>query len=222
MSDYSDIPNVKIKGENNKIQIRENGEIRDYTEIKGMSITITGNNNEILIELPSKFINTAIVMNGDDNSILIKATRHRYIRHTTFGLENGGKITFGGGISVYKNLNVVAKAGKRIDVGDECMFARDIIVRNDDGHTIIDASTKDIINAPEDIKIADKVWVGTRSMILKGAEISEGSVVGAMSLVNKKFKEKNIIVAGVPAKKVKENIIWDRSDYYTYCEKLCD
>ena len=216
------MPSVKITGENNKLHILENGILSDYREIKGLNITITGNNNEITIELPSKFINTAIVMNGDENSILIKATRHRYIRHTTFGMENGGKITFGGGISVYKNLNVVAKAGRRIDIGDECMFARDIIVRNDDGHTIIDAVTGDIINAPENIKIADKVWIGSRSMILKGAEIAEGSVVGAMALVNKKFKDKNIIIAGVPAKKVKENIIWDRADYYTYCEKLVD
>lgn len=222
MSEYADMSSVKVQGENNKIQILENGEIKPYREIKGMSITITGNNNEILIELPSKFINTAIVMNGDENYCAIKATRHRYVRHTTFGMENGGKITFGGGISVYRNLNVVAKAGKRVDIGDECMFARDIIVRNDDGHTIIDATTKDIINAPENIKIADKVWVGTRAMILKGSEIPEGSVVGEMSLVNKKFTEKNIIIAGVPAKKVRENIIWDRSDYYTYCEKLCD
>lgn len=202
MSEYADMSSVKVQGENNKIQILENGEIKPYREIKGMSITITGNNNEILIELPSKFINTAIVMNGDENYCAIKATRHRYVRHTTFGMENGGKITFGGGISVYRNLNVVAKAGKRVDIGDECMFARDIIVRNDDGHTIIDATTKDIINAPENIKIADKVWVGTRAMILKGSEIPEGSVVGAMSLVNKKFTEKNIIIAGVPAKKV--------------------
>lgn len=216
------MPSVKITGENNKLYILEKGTLSEYREIQGLNITITGNNNEITIELPSKFINTAIVMNGDENSILIKATRHRYIRHTTFGMENGGKITFGGGISVYKNLNVVAKAGKRIDIGDECMFARDIIVRNDDGHTIIDAVTGDIINAPENIKIADKVWIGSRSMILKGAEIAEGSVVGAMALVNKKFKDKNIIIAGVPAKKVKENIIWDRADYYTYCEKLVD
>ena len=219
---YEQMQSVKITGKNNKLNILENGILSDYTEIKGLNITITGSNNEITIELPSKFINTAIVMNGDENSILIKATRHRYIRHTTFGMENGGKITFGGGISVYKNLNVVAKAGKRIDIGDECMFARDIIVRNDDGHTIIDAVTGDIINAPENIKIADKVWIGSRSMILKGAEIAEGSVVGAMALVNKKFKDKNIIIAGVPAKKVKENIIWDRADYYTYCEKLVD
>ncbi len=222
MSDYSNINNVKIQGKNNKIQILEKGEIRDYTEIKGMSITITGSNNTILIELPSKFIGTSIVMNGDNNYCSIKATRHRFIRHTTFGMENGGIITFGGGISVYRNLNVVAKAGKRVDVGDECMFARDIIVRNDDGHTILDATTKEILNAPENIKIADKVWVGTRSMVLKGAEVSEGSIIGAMSLVNKKFKEKNIIIAGVPAKKVKENVMWDRADYYTYCEKLCD
>ena len=112
MSDYSTINNVKVEGKNNKIQILEKGELKDYYEIKGMTITISGNNNHIVIEMPSKFIGTSIVMNGDDNYCSIKATRHRFIRHTTFGMENGGIITFGGGISVYRNLNVVAKAGK--------------------------------------------------------------------------------------------------------------
>ena len=155
-------------------------------------------------------------MNGDNNYFSIKPTRHRFIRHTSFGMENGGIITLGGGISVYRNLNVVAKSGKRVDIGDECMFARDIIIRNNDGHTITDTITGEILNAPEDIKIHDKVWVGTRCMILKGSEISEGSIVGAMALVNKKFSEPNILIAGVPAKKIRENVAWDRADFDSY------
>ena len=191
---------LNISGNNNEIVLIKDGKEIPYEPIKGLSINVTGNSNKIVIELPSKFINTSIIMNGDNNYFSIKPTRHRFIRHTSFGMENGGIITLGGGISVYRNLNVVAKSGKRVDIGDECMFARDIIIRNNDGHTITDTITGEILNAPEDIKIHDKVWVGTRCMILKGSEISEGSIVGAMALVNKKFCEPNILIAGGPAK----------------------
>ena len=122
-------------------------------------------------------------------------------------------------ISVYRNLNVVAKNGKKVEIGDECMFARDVIIRNNDGHTITDTLTGEILNAPEDIIIHDRVWVATRSMILKGSEIREGSIVGAMSLVNKKFDEPNIILAGVPAKKIRGNVSWDRADFDSYVAK---
>ena len=55
-----------------------------------------------------------------------------------------------------------------------------------------------------------------RSLILKGAKISDGSVVGAMSLVNKKFEEENIVLAGVPARKIRGNVSWKRMDYNDY------
>lgn len=210
---------LNVKGIDNKIILIKDGQEIPYEPVQGLSITITGNSNTVIIELPSKFISTSIVMNGDNNFCSIKPTRHRFIRHTSFGMENGGIITVGGGISVYRNLNVVAKSGKRVDIGDECMFARDIIIRNNDGHTITDLLTGEILNAPENIKLHDKVWVGTRAMILKGSEIQEGSIVGAMALVNKKFDEPNIILAGVPARKIRGNISWDRADFDSYIAK---
>lgn len=213
---------LKISGENNTVVLVKNGMEVPFEPISGLSITITGNNNIVKIGVPSKFIGTTVVMNGDNNFFSIKPTRHRFIRHTNFGMENGGIITIGGGISVYRALNMVAKENKKIEVGDECMFAREIIIRNNDGHTIIDTTTKEVINAPDDITLEDRVWVGTRAMILKGAYISEGSIVGAMSLVNKKFKDKNIIIAGNPAKKVREGVTWDRADYHNYMKNLED
>lgn len=210
---------LNIKGTDNKIILVKDGQEVPYEPVAGLSITITGNANTVIVELPSKFISTSIVMNGDNNYCSIKPTRHRFIRHTSFGMENGGIITVGSGISVYRNLNVVAKSGRRVDIGNECMFARDIIIRNNDGHTITDLLTGEILNAPEDIKLHDKVWVGTRAMIMKGSEIQEGSIVGAMALVNKKFDESNIIIAGVPAKKIRGNICWDRADFDSYVAK---
>ena len=212
----SDNPKFKINGLNNEIHFIKDGIISDDLEIPGLGITINGNNNNIEIELPANFINSHIVVEGDNNKFSLKTTKHRTIKYTTFGLEGGSEIHIGSGISTYKDIHIVAKNGKNIYIGDECMFAREIMVRNNDGHIILDKETGELLNAPEDIKIGNHVWVGMRALILKGAEIKDGSVIGAMSLVNKKFDEENILIAGVPAKKIRSNVEWKREDFAKY------
>ena len=172
--------------------------------------------NYVEIELPSKFVASAIVVDGDNNKFTLKSTKHRSIRHTTFGLEGGSEMSIGSGLSTYRDVNVVAKNGKNVYIGDECMFAREIMVRNNDGHIILDRKTGEVINPPEDIVIGDNVWVGMRVLILKGAVIPKGSVVGAMSMVNKKFDEEHILIAGAPAEKIRSDIEWRREDYAKY------
>ena len=41
-------------------------------------------------------------------------------------------------------------------------------------------------------------------------------MVAAGSLVNKKFKDTNIMLAGTPAKIIRKNIIWDVRGYGKY------
>ena len=205
----------KIDGICNEIVILENGK-RVEKDIPGLNITINGNGNYVEIELPSKFVSSAIVIDGDNNKFTLKSTKHRTIRHTTFGLEGGSEISVGSGVSAYRDVNIVAKNGKNVYIGDECMFAREIMVRNNDGHIILDRKTGEVINPPEDIVIGDNVWVGMRVMVLKGAVIPKGSVIGAMSMVNKKFDEENILIAGAPAEKIRSDIEWHREDYAKY------
>jgi acetyltransferase-like isoleucine patch superfamily enzyme len=55
------------------------------------------------------------------------------------------------------------------------------------------------------IYIGEDVWIGAGSKVLKGAYISDGSVIGAMSLVNS-FTEPYSINVGMPTKKIKERV----------------
>lgn len=212
----SDNPKFKINGLGNEIIFLKDNQIVDGENIKGLNINITGNNNKVKIELPSNFINVAIVMDGDNNEFHLKPTKHRTIRHTTFGMEGGSKISVGSGLSAYRDVHIVAKNGKNISIGDECMFAREIMIRNNDGHIILDRKTGELLNPPEDITIGDNVWLGMRVLIFKGSVIPNGSVVGAGALVNKKFDEENILIAGVPAKKIRSDIEWRREDFAKY------
>lgn len=53
------------------------------------------------------------------------------------------------------------------------------------------------------IKIGNDCWIGAGAVFLDGAEIGDGSVVGANAVVTKKFEPYSII-AGVPAKVIKK------------------
>lgn len=54
------------------------------------------------------------------------------------------------------------------------------------------------------IKIGDGCFIGANSIILKGTTLGRNVVVGAGSVVHGEFPD-NVIIAGNPAKIVKEN-----------------
>lgn len=53
-----------------------------------------------------------------------------------------------------------------------------------------------------DIKICSGCWIGIRTTILGGSYINEGCIIAGNSFVNGRI-EKNIMVGGVPARKIK-------------------
>ena len=54
------------------------------------------------------------------------------------------------------------------------------------------------------VVIDDDVFVGANAVILEGVHVGRHSVIGAGAVVNKDVEE-NSVVAGVPARKIKEN-----------------
>lgn len=53
-------------------------------------------------------------------------------------------------------------------------------------------------------------------MLLKNARIPECSIVGARSLITSSFIEKYTIIAGNPAKIIKQNIVWSEGSLEDY------
>ena len=102
-----------------------------------------------------------------------------------------------------------------VEVGENCLLSNQIIIRNHDGHHIFDKDSGKRINNCTNIKIGNHVWIGQRAMLLGGASMGTGSVVGAGSIVTKSFGD-HVVVAGVPAKIIRENICWssENTDYF--------
>ena len=57
------------------------------------------------------------------------------------------------------------------------------------------------------IKIGDHVWIGVNSVILKGVNIGDGSVIGAGSVVTRDIPAR-CLAAGIPARVIRSNIEW--------------
>lgn len=55
----------------------------------------------------------------------------------------------------------------------------------------------------EKVEIGDNVWMGFDVKILAGSKIADGSIIATNSVVNSVFVDKNIIIAGSPAKFIK-------------------
>ena len=107
------------------------------------------------------------------------------------------------------NTNLYCTCVKaEIIIGKDCMFSYyvKIIVGH---HRIIETNTGNDITNYTNIKFGNHVWCGVGSTILPGADIEDGCIIGAASLVNKRIP-KNCTCAGNPAKVLRRNVEWAR------------
>ncbi len=102
----------------------------------------------------------------------------------------------------------VAEKGT-ITISDDCLFANPKIY-NSDQHSIFSRDSGKRINRAKDVKIGSRVWLARETLVLKGAQIGNGSILGANSLFSGQDTGCNLL-AGSPAKIIKENVLWSRN-----------
>lgn len=106
---------------------------------------------------------------------------------------------------------------RKITIGNNVLIARDVLIQDGNSHSLdfkerridIDFATSrhfgnpridknwDVIKTKE-IFIDDDVWIGMRSIILKGVTVGKRSIVAAGSVVTKDVPE-DVVVGGNPA-----------------------
>ena len=196
--------------QNNKIiRIDKNGNRRMVKRLPGCNIYFYGSNNLIEVHEPLNALQISAQMYGD-SKIVIKSSKYENRKLKIQGMTNC-TLTIEEDFYVNGQLFLEFTENTNIKIGQDCMFSYDIIMRTGDGHKIFSTQqTNERINPNEDIIIGNHVWVACKAIILKGAVISNNSIVGACSLVNKKFYEENVILAGIPAQIKKHGINWER------------
>jgi acetyltransferase-like isoleucine patch superfamily enzyme len=95
-------------------------------------------------------------------------------------------------------------AAESVTIGRECLFGADVMIFDNDFHPIESEgrrySKKRVASSP--IHIGANVFVGTRSIIMKGVNIGENSIIGAGSNVVSNIPA-NVIAAGNPCRVIR-------------------
>lgn len=204
---------------NNKIILFDEDQNEEIVpQIKGLNITFKGKNNVVRIEKGSVFRSSHIVL-SNNCKVNIKKTNSYGIRNLSADLCDNCKIEIGKDFStVSLSILLIDENNLSVFIGDYCMCARNVRIRPSDGHIIYDINTGELLNKGEDVIIGNHVWMGLNCLFLKGVKVSDDTIVGANSLVNKKFYEENVVIAGTPAKIVKRGVNWDRRSPELYDE----
>lgn len=110
-------------------------------------------------------------------------------------------------------------AHEKVEIGNNVLIASKCFI-SDTNHGVYKGEDQD---SPEmtpnerklvikPVKIGNNVWIGENTVILAGAEIGDGCIVGANSLVNGIIPD-NTIIAGSPARAIKrfqeETLKWE-------------
>jgi acetyltransferase-like isoleucine patch superfamily enzyme len=93
-----------------------------------------------------------------------------------------------------------------LTIGKNCAISWNCQFLDDDFHSLKYDDKKDLSNSR--IVIGDHVWIGSNVFVYKGVCIGNGSVVAANSVVKDRFDEENVLIAGNPARIIRQNVQW--------------
>lgn len=159
-------------------------------------------------------LNGVLILGAKENRKSTSETRFFLGKKSNFTINGNFSIASGSDIRVFDNGELILNGGyctagvqivcfKKITIGKGCAIARDVIIRDTDAHQILNSTHL----MTQEIYIGEHVWIGNRAIIMKGVTIGNGAVIAAGSIVTKDVPEK-CLVAGIPAKVIRENVEW--------------
>lgn len=170
-------------------------------------IVSNGTGNRLVIGDLSRLHHCEMYIGGSNNTIVIG--ERCYFNHVVFYIEgDGNTIEIGNHTGLYGRAELAAIEGTTISIGDNCMFSSDVFMRTGDSHSVLRKGTRERINPSKSIHIGNHVWIGTKVTVLKGTRVPQDCIVGAGSLLTHAFEHPNCVIAGVPAKEVKQDVDW--------------
>jgi acetyltransferase-like isoleucine patch superfamily enzyme len=91
-------------------------------------------------------------------------------------------------------------------IGPGCAISWGVRILDSDLHRLM----RDGEPSPDaPVRIGQGCWIGANALIMKGAQLGDGSVVAAGAVVTSEVPPRSL-VAGVPARVRRENVTWVR------------
>lgn len=179
-------PKIKTIGSENNVDISKSAYLRK------VRINIYGNNNTVIISDGVYLHNTKIDIGFSDCPI------------------NGCKVFIGQKTTSNGLYICLGESNSELLIGDGCMISFDVELSTTDTHSITDLEGN-LLNRGHFIHIGSRVWICKNTTFLKDTEVKDDCVIAQNSIVTKCFETSNCVIAGNPAKVVKEGIKWSKT-----------
>lgn len=200
-----------------KRKIRMKNHIRSYgnltieaqrnSDLTKSKIDNRGYNNRLSIGNVS-ITNTRILLYGSNNTVEIKDGAR--IRDAVIHIgDDNNQLYIGSNFDAGENLKIYILEGTSVKIGADCMFSSDVTLRTSDAHSIYNTDGKRV-NGAKNIVVGDHVWFGEKVTCLKGTEIENNVAAGGLSLLTDGKYMENTVYAGVPARKIRDQVSWSQ------------
>ena len=116
-------------------------------------------------------------------------------------IECWGKLQVGDRVIFGHHCTVAAR--ESILIGDDCMFAEMVSIRDHDhafGNPTRPYREQGFVSAP--VRIGRNVWLGGKVTVCKGVSIGDNSVIGANAVVTRDIPA-NTVAVGIPARVIR-------------------
>lgn len=147
-------------------------------------------------------VSKGVVMNADNSRNSLEA-RGPVILKT---LNQSASLTIGSDTGM---TGATVSASNRITIGARVLIGAGVLITDSDHHVVsppYGTSRRFLGMPPQDtadaVEIEDDVFIGARSIVLKGSKIGSGSVIGAGSVVAGEIP-RDVIAAGNPCRVLK-------------------
>lgn len=110
------------------------------------------------------------------------------------------KLKIGDNVSFASNTVISSEIS--INIGDNCLFAEFISIRDAEHSYQKKMLIKEQELISDEVIIESDVWIGRGACVLMGCKISQGSIIGANSLIKNKITKPYAIYVGIPAKEI--------------------
>ena len=147
----------------------------------------------------ARFIRRPIYIRGKNSISGCKGlTTGRFCR---FDLKGNKKTLFVGENCEFGDMTHIV-AYEKVEIGNNVLIASKCFI-SDTSHGSYSGSQHDspetipnkrkLVTSP--VKIGDRVWIGENVVVLAGAEIGDGCIIGANSVITKKIPKNSIVVS---------------------------
>ncbi len=184
---------------------------------KGLSCLLVNGNSAVAVDKSARIINKGVFSLGTFKTSFASRNPSTFEMRKNSKMIVNGSVCVGNGAKILIDKNATLEFGDRISVGtdskiicannisigDDSLISYDVEIRDSDFHRII----RDDFIVSKPVFIGRHVWIGSRAVILKGVRLGEGVVVATGAVVTKDVP-KACLVAGIPAKIIKEDVRW--------------